>query len=35
MRVALDLAIGAFEGAVILDRYGETHDDLLSFTSIA
>lgn len=30
-----DPAIGEFDDAVILGRYGETPDDLVSFTSVA
>ena len=30
-----DPAIGDFEDAMILGRYGETPDDLVSFTSVA
>lgn len=30
-----DPSIGEFEDAVILGRYGETPDDLVSFTSMA
>lgn len=30
-----DPSIGDFDDAVILGRYGETPDDLVSFTSVA